>query len=108
MAMTAVITEPEKVQAEQEVKINCNADDDEILLVDWLGALLYEMDVRKMLFSRYEVTIKDENLQAIAWGEKCDRKKHQPAVEIKGVTYTCLSVREDDDGLWSAQCVVDV
>jgi len=29
-------------------------------------------------------------------------------VEVKGATYTNLSVRQEPNGLWVAQCVVDV
>jgi len=29
-------------------------------------------------------------------------------VEVKGATYTALSVSRDDAGTWHAQCVVDV
>ena len=43
----------------------------------------------------------------LAWGEPIDVEKHQPAVEIKGATYTELAVYEQD-GQFVAQCVVDV
>ncbi len=42
------------------------------------------------------------------WGEAVDRQKHQPAVEIKGATFTELHVCQQADGLWLAQCIVDV
>jgi SHS2 domain-containing protein len=29
-------------------------------------------------------------------------------VEVKGATYTCLQVKQDESGAWLAQCVVDV
>jgi tRNA nucleotidyltransferase (CCA-adding enzyme) len=41
-------------------------------------------------------------------GEPLDADRHQPAVEIKGATYTQLSVSENDAGTWTARCVVDV
>ena len=34
--------------------------------------------------------------------------RHHPAVEVKGATYTELSVKRDEEGRWIAQCVVDV
>jgi hypothetical protein len=34
--------------------------------------------------------------------------KHQPAVEVKGATYTALRVRQELGGEWVAQCVVDL
>jgi SHS2 domain-containing protein len=108
VALTAVITDPERVAPSQSVTIYCEAPDDELLLADWLNALVYEMATRKMLFSRFEVHCEDHRLHATAWGEKVDVTKHEPAVEIKGATYTCLQVRQDETGEWVAQCVVDV
>jgi tRNA nucleotidyltransferase (CCA-adding enzyme) len=107
-ALTAVITDPASIKLEQRVNITCEAPDDEMLLVGWLNALLYEMATRRMLFGRFEVFIKDNRLSALAWGEKVDRPRHLPAVEVKGATFTSLSVREDQNKCWTAQCVVDV
>ena len=108
LAMTAVITDPESVTPTRSVSIACEAPDDELLLVDWLNALVYEMATRKMLFRRFAVRINDHSLLATAWGEPVDVARHQPAVEVKGATYTELSVTQDQQGQWIAQCVVDV
>jgi tRNA nucleotidyltransferase (CCA-adding enzyme) len=108
LAMTAVITDPRTVKPTRHIPIRCQALDQELLLVDWLNALVYEMAVRHMLFSRFEVTISELVLNAQAWGEPVDRARHQPAVEVKGATYTALTVAQNPDGLWLAQCVVDV
>ena len=107
-AMIAVITDPAKVTASETDEIACQAPDDELLLVDWLNALIYEMATRKMLFGRFAVRINDHSLQATAWGEPVEVARHQPAVEVKGATYTELSVKQDEQGRWIAQCIVDV
>jgi tRNA nucleotidyltransferase (CCA-adding enzyme) len=108
MALTAVVTDPKSVAPTQTVSIACEAPDDELLLVDWLNALIYEMATRKMLFSRFAVRFNDHSLHATAWGEPVEVARHQPAVEVKGATYTELSVKQDEQGRWIAQCVVDV
>ena len=108
IAMTAVITEPERIQPQQAIELSCAAPDQELLLVDWLNALVYEMATRKMLFSRFDVTLQAQQLTARAWGEKIDIARHEPTVEIKGATYTELKVAQLADGSWMAQCVVDV
>ncbi len=107
LAMTAVITEPERVEAREKISIECEAPDDELLFVDWLNAIIYEMATRKMLFARFEVQIEDGRLSANAWGEKTDVARHSPAVEVKGATYTELRVALEN-GQWIAQTVVDV
>jgi len=109
LAMTAIITEPSGVHAVQRVHVECSEPDPELLLVDWLNQVIYEMATRGMLFSRYEVRIGDQGeLQAEIHGEPVDRARHKPAVEIKGATYTALSVKRLADGRWVAECVVDV
>lgn len=108
LAMTAVVTDPASVAPALAVDIDCEAPDDELLLVDWLNALILEMAARHMLFSRFEVGLDGRHLHATAWGEAVDIEKHQPVVEIKGATYTELKVVRDESGRWLAQCVVDV
>lgn len=108
LAMTAVITDPSQVDTTEMVEITRQAPDDELLLVDWLNALVYEMATRKLLFSRFEVHVKDHTLTARAFGEPMDTAKHHMAVEVKGATYTALRVAQESNGEWVAQCVVDV
>lgn len=108
LALTAVITDPNDVAQETCVQIECSAPDKELLLFEWLNALIYEMSIRNMIFGRYEVEIHDSSLSAMAWGESIRVEKHHPAVEIKGATYTALKVKQDENGLWIADCVVDV
>lgn len=108
LALTGIVTDPGRVRLNTEVEIECQAPDDALLLVDWLNALIYRMATGKMLFGRFAVTIEDHRLRGRAWGEPVDRKRHRPAVEPKGATYTALQVGRDATGAWTAQCVVDV
>ena len=107
LALMGVICSLETVAAKEQIEINCRGDDVELLFVDWLNALIYEMATRQMIFSRFEVKIDGDILSAKAWGEKADAEKHETAVEVKGATYTQLAVVRKD-GEWTAQCVVDV
>ena len=106
-ALTAVVTQAE-VRPLTAVEVSCEAPDLELLLVDWLNTIIYEMAVRKMLFARFAVTIEGKRLKATLWGEPVDVARHAPASEPKGATYTALRVAQNADGLWSAGCVVDV
>ena len=108
LAMTAVITEPELVDNNICIDIVCESADLEYLFVDWLNALIYEMATRQMLFSQFDIQICDGHLKAKVCGERVNREKHQPAVEVKGATLTELRVEKDKKGDWLAQCVIDV
>ncbi len=106
-ALTAVVTDPDSVEAHERVAITCEAPDPELLLAEWLNQLIYEMATRRLLFSRFRVRIEGTRLEAEAWGEPVEAKRHDPAVEIKGATYTALRVAREGNG-WIAQTVVDV
>ncbi len=108
LALTAVITNLQTVQPKELVEISCSDQDDELLFVSWLNALIYEVATRQMLFSKFDVGIENGCLRAKAWGEKIDLKKHNPAVEVKAATYADLKVRQNKNGTWLAQCIVDV
>ena len=107
-ALTSVVTDLERVRDDVAVRITCEAPADDLLLVDWLNALVYEMATRRMLFRSFSVAIDGSHLDATARGERVDRVRHEPAVEVKGATYTALRVEPLPDGRWLAQCVVDV
>ena len=107
LALTRVVTETE-VSPDTKVEVSCSSADTELLLVDWLDAIIYEMSVRKMLFARYEVEIADNDLRGTLWGEPINVARHAPACEPKGAdAHRGLGSRAAD-GLWYAGCVIDV
>ena len=108
LALTAIVTDPATLRADMAVKIACDAPDRELLLVEWLNALIYEMATRRMLFAQFEVRIEDRQLTATAWGEAIDVNRHELGTEIKGATCTDLKVAQEQSGEWRAQCVIDV
>jgi len=108
LALTAVVTSLDRVRALERIEIQCEAPDRELLLVDWLNAVLREMSALKMLFSRFEVTLDGTRLTARLWGELADSLCHQPAAEVKGASYLGLKVVQEGPESWIAQCVVDV
>lgn len=107
LALTAVVTLAD-VRPVERVEIRCHRRDLELLFVDWLDAVIYEMAVRHMLFGRFSVEIQGAELRGVLWGEPVDVGRHAPACEPKGATLTMLKVARDSDGLWSAGCVIDV
>ncbi len=106
--LTAIVTDPGVVRLTRKTTIRCEAPDDAVLLVDWLNALIYEMATHRLIFGKWQVALDEHRLEAQVEGEVVDRDRHRPVVEIKGATYTALSIGRDQDGRWRAQCVVDV
>jgi SHS2 domain-containing protein/cold shock CspA family protein len=107
VALSAAVTGTE-IRPITPVGVACDAADIELLFVEWLNAVIYEMATRDMLFAAFEVHIDGNHLAGTMWGEPVDVERHAPGSEPKGATYTALKVAREPDGRWSAGCVVDV
>jgi SHS2 domain-containing protein len=104
---SAVVEDLGTVIARQKVDVRLDGSDREYLLFDWLRALLYRFDAEHLLFSRFEVHVREDGLEATAWGEPLDRSRHELAHEVKAITYHGLRVEKVADG-WLAEVIVDI
>jgi protein archease len=105
LALAAVVTKA-PVDPKIAVTVVCEAPDDELLLGEWLDAVIYEMAARCMMFGRFSVTIRGRRLYGTAWGEPA-RAKRDGALEPR-VTLTDLKITRDSTGTWTAGCVVSM
>ena len=108
LALAAAVADIAAIRPTIAVAVVCQADDDILLLVDWLNAMIYEMAVRRMVFARFDVSMSGDRLDGVLWGEPADPTRHGLGTEPKGATYTAAHVERRADGTWLAQCVVDV
>jgi tRNA nucleotidyltransferase (CCA-adding enzyme) len=108
LALIAIMTDPKDIAAKDKIEIECEETDNEMLFFEWLNALLFEIGSKNMLFSKFEMKLDDNKIKAKVWGEKINPQKHNPVVEVKAATYTDLKVKQSENGLWIAQCIVDV
>lgn len=107
VALYSVMVSIDKVEPKVKKDVSVSAPDRELLLVEWLNALLALSDMERMVFSKFEVRMKGASLTGAAYGETLDRARHEARVEVKGATYHMLGVFVKD-GRYAAQCVVDV
>jgi SHS2 domain-containing protein len=107
IALYSVMVNIPAVEASEKRSVTVSAPDNELLLIEWLNALLSLSDIEHMVFSKFKVKMEGASLTGTVWGERLDQERHEPNVEIKGATYYMLKVREAD-GRFVAQCVVDV
>lgn len=119
LALTSVVVEPEGVASGLIVDVVVDGAGLEDLFYAWLDALIFQMATRRAVFSTFAVEIEVDDavrdgpqprarLRARLCGEPVDRVRHAPALEVKGPTWCGLSVARGTDGMWTAQCVVDV
>jgi SHS2 domain-containing protein len=111
-AFTEILTERERIMERVERRFALAAPALDLLLVDWLGELLYAFEVEGLLFRRAEAEVREEadggvRLAAVAWGEPRDEARHPLKVLIKGITYHGLEVTADADGL-RARVIFDI
>jgi len=109
--MFSIMIDLEKVEADTSIDIICSASTLESLFVEWLNALLAQIDLAGLFFSRFEVLIKQAEgtctLTGKAYGEPIDQEKHQTKTEVKAATYSGMKY-EVLEGKHTVQCVVDV
>ncbi|HSF83193.1 MAG TPA: archease [Anaerolineales bacterium] len=87
----------------QERTLELEAQDEESLLVNFLGELLYLAELENLCFDTFELKIAGKKLQGSMLGARLlGRDK-----EIKAVTYHNLSIRKTGRGL-EARVVFDV
>jgi SHS2 domain-containing protein len=108
VALTGAVCDVDSVRPIEPSEIVCRAPSPDLLLVDWLNAIVYAMATEHHLYRTFDVRIDGEELHGVVRGEPVDRERHQPAVEVKGATHTALRVAREPDGRWVAQCVIDV
>jgi SHS2 domain-containing protein len=110
-AFTEILTERERVAERTERRFALAAPGLDLLLVDWLGELLYAFEVEGLLFRRAEAEVEDEDggvrLAATAWGEPRDESRHPLKVLVKAITYHGLQVTADAQGL-KARVIFDI
>ncbi|MFO0926773.1 MAG: archease [Gemmataceae bacterium] len=109
LALQAALVEDVTAIAEaQSVAFALPADDVEYLLFDWLRTLLYRFETEHLLFRRFDVAIGDDGLRATGYGEPMDFARHEPAHEVKAITYHDLRVEQTNDDGWLAEVIVDI
>lgn len=113
VALTDTLTDPARVARDETHRLEVEAEDLPGLMVEWLGELVYRFEVDGLLFAGAEVAIEEGEgrlrLVAEARGESYDEEKHPLEVQVKGVTYHRLEVREEEDGGgWIGRVIFDI
>ncbi|MCX5997229.1 MAG: archease [Chloroflexi bacterium] len=106
--MLTLIVEPETVKSTVTGKIELEELDDVALLVEWLNALLYEMDVNRLLFKEFDIVVTGQTkLAAVCRGERLDLARHRLKREVKAATYHNLRI-VNEKGIYIARIIFDI
>jgi SHS2 domain-containing protein len=85
-----------KGQIKREIVVT--SDDTESLLLEFLSEVLFVSEVEGIVFSAAQVRINGSNLHADMEGEPFNKDRHAQGTEVKGISYSGLSIRQDANG----------
>ena len=108
LALFSLITELESIENVFHLDLEVSSQDMDSLLIEWLNELIYLVDVKHILFNRFDIKSLTRNgLQATCYGEDFDAMKHTIKVGVKAATYHMLKLDKSDDG-FKAQVILDI
>ncbi len=107
-ALVSIALEPEGIEARERYPLTAEGEDDESLLVNWLGEVLWLLDGRRLALCRFHVLdLAPGRISGEAFGEPRDPDRHRAKLIVKGVTYHQLKIVQDASG-WCAEVFLDI
>ncbi|ATB51193.1 archease [Corallococcus macrosporus] len=108
VALCALVVDRDAVEVREEAELVCEATELDRLLADWLRAVVHKMASRHLLFRCFAVRMDGTRLFGHAFGEPWDRERHPSARDVRGVSLVGTRVCQGADGLWTAECEVEL
>ncbi|AKQ70468.1 Archease [Myxococcus hansupus] len=108
VALCALVEDPSTVEVREEVELVCESPELDRLLADWLRAVVHKMASRHLAFRCFAVRMDGTRLFGHAFGEPLDREQHPFAGDVRGVSLVDAHVWQGADGLWTAECEVEL
>jgi SHS2 domain-containing protein len=104
LGMAELITKIKNVKPKIKKEIKVESDDEQSLLVDFLTQFLILHDSENLVFSKVNVkkiipSKEGVKLEAEAWGEPFDEKKHEQGTYVKAATYRDLEIEKTNKGV---------
>jgi SHS2 domain-containing protein len=79
-------------------EIQVESPDNESLLLDFLSEVLFVSEVESLVFFDACISIHGSHLSAELSGEPFDPNRHSGGSEVKGISYSGLSITNDANG----------
>ena len=110
IATFEVMADTKSVEPEitREIELKNEAVDN--LFFDWLSELVYLKDADALIFSKFDVSVKKNDLyelKATASGETINQEKHTLRSDVKAVTYHMFEVKKTEEN-WTARVILDI
>ena len=106
IAMYGLMTDLDGIEPVVERGIDIQSEDLESLMFDWIDELIFIFESDQIIFSRFELRIKDFHLSGRCIGERFDPNIHEAGIIIKAVTYHMMEIKRNSS--WKARVILDV
>jgi SHS2 domain-containing protein len=110
LALTKVITNPSKVEAKVEKKIEVSSEDEKALLYDFLEQFIILLDSENFLLNSVKDLKIEKNkklkLKAVVVGDTA-LEKYETETHIKAVTYQEMEIRKEKNK-YILQVILDI
>jgi len=104
----SIITDIGTVEPKDKYELSVSAMDEEELLISWLNELIYFWEVKRILVSKFKVSIlSSSHLEGMLYGENFNSKLHKIEHLVKAVTYYDFKLESYEKG-WKVQVILDV
>jgi SHS2 domain-containing protein len=109
--MNVMVEELDAIQGREERQLSAEHEALDLLLFDFLQALVYYKDAEQLMLRVGQVRVEERNghyyLTAVARGERLDPDRHRPRVDVKAVTLHRFSLQQSARG-WDATVILDI
>ena len=109
--MNVMVEELDAIQDREQRQLTAEHEALDLLLFDFLQALIYYKDAELLMLRVGQVQIEEHphhySLTAVARGERLDPNRHRPRVDVKAVTLHRFSLQQRAHG-WDATVILDI
>ncbi|HME51129.1 MAG TPA: archease [Candidatus Lokiarchaeia archaeon] len=108
-----MIPEP-GIEIEKEIEVTIEAMNLESLLVDWLSEFLFYLDSEGFVVGDIDIVsiekLGDEQyrINSVLKGETFKKGHHVPGKEVKAITYSYLTLEQNDAGKYRLKIIFDI
>ena len=105
--LEVMLPEPDTLEPEVTRSIELSAENEEMLLFNFLGEIIFLKDAEQLLLRVTSIEVSGGRLRAECAGDKIDAEKYALGVDVKAVTMHRFYVKRAPGG-WEAQVILDI
>lgn len=108
LGLFSLMAELDDIKEDVQREVKLSAEDEEVLLIEWLNELIYISDVEHIIFKRFEIDEPAGNqIRARCFGEEIKPGQHKVKREIKAATYHMLRISKSNGG-YEVKVIFDI